>query len=63
MLDHCTYDKIRLLHDLSRIVWFIEKHAKADAQKIGDMKCHDIFEKCAIDISKYIEVIHNELCK
>ena len=61
MLDHITYDKIRLLHDLSRIVWFIEKHAKADAQNAGDTKCYDLFEKCAIDLSKHIQILHNDL--
>jgi hypothetical protein len=62
-MDHATYDKIRLLHDLNRIVWFIEKHAKKDAKEAGDMKCHDVYEKCAIDLSKYIDAIHNELYK
>ena len=54
MLDHCMYDKVKLLHELSKIVWFIEKHAKQNAKNANDMKCHDTFEKLAQDLEKYI---------
>lgn len=54
MLDHCTYDKVKLLHEISKIVWFIEKHAKQDAKNANDMECHDLFEKLAQDLEKYI---------
>ena len=61
MLDHCTYDKVKLLHDLSKTVWFIEKHAKQNAKNANDVKCHDLFEKLAQDIEKYIDSIQEML--
>lgn len=54
MLDHCTYDKVKLLKELSSMVWFIEKHAKNDANKANDMACHELLEKLAEDMEKYI---------
>ncbi len=61
MLDHCTYDKVKLVYELSKIVWFIEKHAKQNAKNAGDMKCHDVFEKLAQDIEKYINQLQEML--
>ena len=54
MLDHCTYDKVKLLHEISSIIWFIEKHAKQDAKSANDIVCHDLFEKLAQDLEKYV---------
>jgi hypothetical protein len=54
MLDHCTYDKIKLLHELSSLVWFIEQHAKNDAQSAKDVACHDLLVKLTQDLEKYI---------
>lgn len=54
MLDHCTYDKVKLLNEISSIVWFIEQHGKKDAKNAGDMVCHDLFEKLAQDLEKYV---------
>jgi hypothetical protein len=61
MLKHSNYDKIKILYELSKTAWFIEKHAKPDAQNSGDLKSYDLFEKCAIDLSKHIDAIYNEL--
>jgi hypothetical protein len=63
MLDQCTYDKVKLLHELSTIVWFIEKHAKQDAKNAHDMKSYDLFEKLAQDIENYITQIQDMLKK
>jgi hypothetical protein len=63
MLDHCTYDKIKLLQQLSSIVWYIEKHAKSNAKDAQDMRCHDAYEKLAQDMEKHVNVLQKELCK
>ena len=63
MLNHCMYDKVKLLHQLSSIVWFIEKHAKEDAKNAGDMKCHDTFEKIAQDLEKHAHQLQDMLCE
>lgn len=63
MLDHCTYDKIKLLHELSKLTWFVEKHGKRDAQAAGDSACFDMFEELAIDLQKHVEKLEKTLCK
>jgi hypothetical protein len=63
MLDHSSYDKIKLLHELSSIVWFIEKHAKLDAKNSGDMECHDFFEQLAEDLEEYIHELQHMICE
>ncbi|OQA35737.1 MAG: hypothetical protein BWY54_00467 [Candidatus Dependentiae bacterium ADurb.Bin331] len=62
MLNHCMYDKIKLVHQLSSILWFIEKHAKNDAKSANDMKCHDTLEKLAIDLEKYVKQLEESIC-
>lgn len=54
MLDHCTYDKIKLLHEISSLVWFIEHHAKGDAKTAKDVACQELLDKLAQDLEKYI---------
>jgi len=54
MLDDCFYDQIKLLHDLSCIRWFIEKHAKNDAQRTGHNECYTLLEKLEKDLEKYV---------
>jgi len=63
MLDDCTYDKIKLINELSSIVWFIEKHAKQNALNIKDEQCFDMLEKLAEDIEKFTDPLKHSLCK
>ncbi len=53
ILDDCFYNQIKLLHDLSCAHWFINKHAKGDAKKVGDDKCYSLLEKLEKDLEKY----------
>ncbi len=62
MLNHCMYDKIKLVHELSSILWFIEKHGKHDAKAAEDMKCHDMLEKLALDLEKYVKQLEESIC-
>lgn len=39
MMKNSSYNTIKLLHQLSEIIWFIEKHALDDAQNAGDALC------------------------
>ena len=61
MLKHCTYDKIKLLNELSSMLWFIEKHAKQDAKDAGDISCHELLEKLAHDLNTHIDALHKSL--
>lgn len=62
MLEPCTYDKIKLLHELCSIVRFIEKHAKNDAKNSGQLECYELFEKLAQDLEKHIEHLEHLTC-
>ncbi|MBI2133694.1 hypothetical protein HYU11_03355 [Candidatus Woesearchaeota archaeon] len=55
MLNDCNYSKIRLLHDLSRIVWYIDNHAKKDAESTGHVLCGKVCEELKADIEKNME--------
>lgn len=57
MLENCNYNKIRLLHDLSKIVWYLEKHAKRDAKEGGHELCHAMCEELQKDLEKHIEKV------
>lgn len=55
MLDNCKYNKIKLLHELCSMSWFIEKHAISDAKAVNDNECIKILEEVKKDLEKSIE--------
>ncbi|MFA6066547.1 MAG: hypothetical protein WC707_05205 [Candidatus Babeliaceae bacterium] len=61
-LDNPTYNKIKLIHELSCILWFIEKHALADAHNGGDKSSHEALAALQRDLSKHIEALQKSMC-
>lgn len=61
MLQNCEYDKIKILHQLSSILWFIEHHAKSDAKNAGDKECQDVLDKLAKDLQGHIKQLSESL--
>ena len=55
MLDNCNYDKIKLLHHLSKIVWYIDKHAKSNSKESGHELCYHMYDDLKKDLEKHIE--------
>lgn len=55
MLEDCNYSKVRLLHDLSRLSWYVEKHAKENAGSAGHVLCGKLYEEMHDDLEKYME--------
>ena len=55
MLKDCNYNKVRLLHDLSRIVWYLKKHAKEDAKTEGHELCYAMYEELEKDLEKHMD--------
>ena len=51
-LKNCNYNKIKVLHDLSRIKWFIDNHAVADAKKDGHPLCAEMFREVSEQLDK-----------
>lgn len=54
MLKDCDYNKVRILHDLSRLVWHIKRFAKADAKKGKHDECNKVLVALEKDLDKYI---------
>lgn len=54
MLHDCNYNKVRLLHDLSRITNFIKKHAKKDVKK-SHLDCHKLYLQLEKDLEKHVQ--------
>lgn len=61
MLSDCKYNKIKLLHELSSIVWFLDKCCIGDAQKSGGPSCCELFKELQADLEKRIQQIENAL--
>ncbi|RLE37739.1 hypothetical protein DRJ17_05905 [Candidatus Woesearchaeota archaeon] len=55
MLNDCNYNKVRLLYDLSKIVGFLKRHAKEDANKEGHKLCYAMYKEIEEDLEKHIE--------
>jgi hypothetical protein len=55
MLDNCSYNNVKLLHDLSRLLWFLKKHAIQDALRANDTDSMLMYEKLEKDLQEYIE--------
>lgn len=62
MLDSCTYDKIKLVHQLSCLVWFIDKHGKKDALEADDQEFYATLCSMQKELDKYISILHAECC-
>lgn len=56
-INNCCYDKIKLLHSACKMLWFIEKHAHDDAQKVNDSVCVTELNELKKDLEKHIETL------
>jgi hypothetical protein len=63
MFNNCHYNKIKILHRLSCLSWFIEKHATQDAKNENHAECAKAFEELKKDLTKHLEKIDKLLCK
>jgi hypothetical protein len=63
VLDNCSYNKIKLLHEMSSLLWFIDHHAIQDAEKSGDQQCKQQLELIKKDLAKHIEQLQRSMCQ
>jgi len=54
-MDDCTYDKIKLLHKISQISGFIEKHCLTDARKAKHKECEKVIDHLHQDLLLHME--------
>jgi hypothetical protein len=62
MMSNHDYNKIKILHKLSCLSWFIEKHAIPDAQKDRDQRCIDAYQQLKAALDNHIEQLRQSLC-
>ncbi len=60
-LDNCLYNKIKLLHELSEILWFIKKHGVQDAKRAGDQECMILCDEIESDLEEHINSLRENL--
>ncbi|HVX01344.1 MAG TPA: hypothetical protein VHA52_13055 [Candidatus Babeliaceae bacterium] len=62
ILDNASYNKIKLLHEISEIVWFLEKHALRDAENAGDQESYNELLGLQRELERHIERLRNAIC-
>ncbi len=60
-INNCDYDKIKILHEMSSILWFIKKHALVDAQQ--DEACLRFLKQLENDLEKHVAELKDMVCK
>ncbi|MFC1870636.1 hypothetical protein ACFLXW_00020 [Candidatus Dependentiae bacterium] len=60
-MDNCTYDKVKVLHDLSRLLWFINQHAHKEIP--ASDPCHETINNLKKDLEAYQTALKVEVCK
>jgi hypothetical protein len=55
MLNDIQYDKTKLLYKLSKLCWFLEKHAIENAQKDENKDYIETLQKLKKDLDAHIE--------
>ena len=61
MLNDCRYNEIKLLHELSKLVWFIDKHCEKDAKSGCHESCGETLANLKQTLESYIEKIDKKL--
>lgn len=62
MLDNSTYNKVKLIYQLSKMIWFIDKHSLLDANNAGDKECAESLVNLKKDLEKYLEKLQKSVC-
>lgn len=62
MMKDSTYNKVKILHHLSSLYWFIQKHALPDAER-ADTAYIKLLEDLKKDLDKHIGQFEKNTCK
>ena len=62
-MDDCTYNGAKLLHEMSKLAGFIEKHAKKDAKAAKHAQCGKILKHLHNDLTEHMEQLRSLLSK
>ena len=53
MKSNCNYDKVKLLHEVSHMIWRIRRHCIKDAEKSRHPLCRKMYHELAADLEKH----------
>jgi len=62
MLSNTRYDKIKLMHKLSCLIWFIERHGIQDAEAANDQETLQAMRELKQDLQGHLEKIDKLCC-
>ena len=63
MLSNGRYDKIKVLHEISSLLWFLKEHAIKEAAKHGHEDCLMYYKELEKDLERHIKKIEDMLFK
>ena len=63
MLSNCDYNKVKLLHELSKIQSFLKRHAQKDAKSAKHQQCAKFCKALQKDLEKHIAQIQKHVHK
>lgn len=58
-MDNCTYDLVKLLHQMSLLNAYVDRHAKKNARS----QCKKNLAAFQKDLKKHMKVLHADLAK
>lgn len=59
-MDNCTYNKVKLLHELSKVAGFVKMYAINDA-KGAHSKCKSYMTRLHKDLTSHLEKLQKAL--
>ncbi len=64
-MDNCTYNKIKLLHEMSKLTGFLECYGHKDVRDAKHKECEKVLKHLHEDLKSHLRQLHEQLvnCK
>ena len=63
MLPNGRYDKVKILHDMSSLLWFVKEHAIKESAKQGHEHCLIYYKELEKDLERHIKKLEEMILK
>ena len=63
MLKNSNYDKVKILHEMSSLLWFIKEHAIKEAAKHGHERCLIYYKELEKDLERHVTQLEETILK
>lgn len=54
-MNDCNHSKVKLLHELNKISWYLDRFAPAHSENAGHPACTSLYSEMQQDIDKHID--------